>query len=176
MMCLLALFAVKGEAFFSMMATSSRFVLLGSFGFTSRSTRLLPVMRRSMRISRYLCLPSPYTTLLILSQFFRDRFTVFDRILGKGTYGAVYLAQEKATLVQMACKVVNLSACGDKHMERRTYAKAGDLYQDQCRRAAEGRKIALREIKILSRLSHVSSHPFLLPNPYLYILAAHHKP
>jgi hypothetical protein len=57
--------------------------------------------------------------------------------------------------MQMACKIVNLSACAAKHMERRTYAKAGNLFQDQVRRAAEGRKLAMREIKILSQLSHV---------------------
>jgi len=92
---------------------------------------------------------------LILYQVFRDRFTVSDRILGKGTYGAVYLAQEKATLMQMACKIVNLSACGEKYMGRRVSTKAGSLFLDQCRRASEGRKLAMREIKILSQLSHV---------------------
>jgi hypothetical protein len=112
----------------------------------------------------------PYELLLIASQFFRDRFTVSDRILGKGAYGAVYLAQEKATLMQMACKIVNLSACAEKHMERRTYAKAGNLFQDQIRRAAEGRKFAMREIKILSQLSHVRNvHVF---SEYMLIISS----
>ncbi|TVY62725.1 Meiosis-specific serine/threonine-protein kinase mek1 [Lachnellula suecica] len=87
-------------------------------------------------------------------QFFQDKFSVSDRILGKGTYGAVYLATEAATLNQVACKIVNLTSCADKHMEHRSYAKAGNLYHNQLVRAAEGRKVAMREINILSQLSH----------------------
>jgi serine/threonine protein kinase len=100
---------------------------------------------------------------------------VSDRILGQGTYGAVYLGQEVAGKKQMACKIVNLNASGEKHMECRSYLKAGDMWHDQLRRAAEGRKIALREIKILSKLSHVRKPP-PSPIPFSQNIAPYHKP
>lgn len=82
-----------------------------------------------------------------------------DRILGQGSYGAVYLAldlsQDLASKKQVACKIINLTASGEKHMEQRPDLKAGDMWHNQLRRANEGRNIALREIKILSKLSHV---------------------
>ncbi|TVY16057.1 Meiosis-specific serine/threonine-protein kinase mek1 [Lachnellula arida] len=91
-------------------------------------------------------------------QHFQDRFSVSDRILGEGSYGAVYLAQDLsqdlASKKQVACKIINLKASTEKQMEQRHNLKAGELWHNQLRRATEGRNITLREIRILSKLSH----------------------
>ena len=45
---------------------------------------------------------------LTLLQYFRDRYEIKDRMLGKGQYGTVFLAIEAATKKQLACKVIDL--------------------------------------------------------------------
>lgn len=89
------------------------------------------------------------------TQYFSNRFQVSDRILGEGAHGVVYVAQEVATSKQVACKIVNLNASSEKYMERRSQVNPGEMWHDQVRRVAEGRKVTMREIKILSKLSHV---------------------
>ncbi|KAF4628498.1 hypothetical protein G7Y89_g9659 [Cudoniella acicularis] len=84
----------------------------------------------------------------------QERYTVSDRILGKGHFGAVYLAKETSTLKQMACKIVNLDVASKKHTQRKSYPEEIQSWDVQLRRAAEGRQMATREIKILSRLDH----------------------
>jgi serine/threonine protein kinase len=56
---------------------------------------------------------------------------VSDRLLGSGGYANVYLAKDLVFPKQLACKIVKID-------------------EDQ-----EKRKAAIREAKILSRLSHV---------------------
>ena len=41
-------------------------------------------------------------------QYFRDRYEIEDRMLGKGQYGTVFLSKEVSTKKQLACKVIDL--------------------------------------------------------------------
>ncbi|KAH6684114.1 kinase-like domain-containing protein [Halenospora varia] len=87
-------------------------------------------------------------------EYFQHKFYITDRVLGKGHYGAVYLAQDPATRKQSACKVVNLGLAAQKLTKHRTYPEEVMDWSLQLRRAREGRQIALREIHILARLDH----------------------
>ncbi len=89
------------------------------------------------------------------SQHFKDRFDVSDRVLGQGSYGAVYLANEVATSRQIACKIVDIDIAADQL----THESGSDIFvegsNERLRRLARGKELVMREVRILSRLSHV---------------------
>ena len=82
-----------------------------------------------------------------------------DRVLGKGHYGAVYLAKEMTTSRQMACKVVNLEIGISRIMES---SQEPSLFGTQSGKQETGKEKIMREIQILAKLSHVSAGPQIL--------------
>ena len=89
------------------------------------------------------------------SQYFRDRYIVSDRMLGSGQYGAVFLATEKATFKQTACKIIDFRSSADQRLHI-----AGTPPDDTVARelSADEKATIRREISILSQLSHVGIH------------------
>lgn len=81
-------------------------------------------------------------------EHFDDRYDITERLLGTGQYGKVYLARERATLRQLACKIVDLNSTGEEI--------PSESWTERCRRAAGEKTRLLREIKMLAKLSHVS--------------------
>ncbi len=57
----------------------------------------------------------------------------------------------------MACKIDNLNLATQEIMENAQADLEGRKWLDSVHRASEGRKLVMREIKILSKLSHVSA-------------------
>lgn len=83
-----------------------------------------------------------------------DRYTVSSRLLGSGVYGTVYLARDEVTQKQLACKVVNLRGDALKLSNPSTPQDDG-VYAEKSRKLGDARKKLIREIEILSKLSHV---------------------
>ncbi len=106
-------------------------------------------------ISRLVRLLAVRDTSLNHYQHFKDRFDVSDRVLGQGSYGAVYLAKEASTSRQMACKIVDMDVVAHKLTEVSVSDVAAEEWHERIRRVARGRELVLREIRILSDLSHV---------------------
>ncbi|KUJ19885.1 Pkinase-domain-containing protein, partial [Mollisia scopiformis] len=84
---------------------------------------------------------------------FDHRYSVSNRILGKGQYGAVYMATEVETSRQLACKIVDIQQALDG-LEEHSSLAVGKAWHDRVERAGEGLSKVMREIKILSKLSH----------------------
>jgi serine/threonine protein kinase len=93
---------------------------------------------------------------LIYMQQFDDQYTVSDRVLGKGQYGAVFLADEVATFKQVACKIVDLQLAAKEITENVQLEGNGSNWAESILRIREGKNLVMREINILSQLSHVS--------------------
>ena len=89
-------------------------------------------------------------------QCFKDRFEVSDRALGQGSYGAVYLAEEVGTSTQIACKIVDIDAAANKLADNSTYDPLGEDWSRRARSVARAKQVVMREVRILSKLSHVS--------------------
>ena len=79
-----------------------------------------------------------------------------NRVLGKGHYGAVYLAKEITTSRQMACKIVELEIGASRIMKSSQDLEMSGL---QNIKQETGKERIMREIKILAKLSHVSADP-----------------
>jgi len=77
-------------------------------------------------------------------------------MLGKGQYGNVYLATEATTTKQLACKVIDLELAM-KNLSLQSAGNASLQRWESGMRVAHQKKKILREIKILAKLSHVSS-------------------
>jgi len=81
-------------------------------------------------------------------------------LLGSGVYGSVYLANDVLTQKQVACKIVDLRR---KAVEPDGYdtpldgahKKEVQAFAEQEKGISEARKKQIREIEILSKLSHV---------------------
>ncbi|CZR59166.1 related to myosin light chain kinase 2 [Phialocephala subalpina] len=104
-------------------------------------------------------------------EHFADKYAISDRVLGQGQYGAVYLGTEVGTSKQLACKVINLSEAADNLAEHSS-AVAGKAWHERVERAREGIRLVMREIKILSKLSHpniVDLKKTFCSNTHLYI-------
>jgi serine/threonine protein kinase len=101
--------------------------------------------------------------LLNYYQNFKDRFDVSDRSLGRGSYGAVYLAKEEATSRQLACKIVDLDVAAHKLTEVSASGVAGEEWHERIRRVARGKELVMREVRILSKLSHVCAESCQCP-------------
>jgi hypothetical protein len=88
---------------------------------------------------------------------FDDRYTVSNRVLGKGQYGAVYLAQEilPTTTKQLACKIVNIREAVYS-LQEDSNPDASNMGQKRAARSKPDVDNVMREIRILSKLSHVS--------------------
>ncbi len=56
----------------------------------------------------------------------------------------------------MACKIVDLDEAAHKLTESSGSGAAGEGWNEQIRRLARGKELVMREIRILSKLSHVS--------------------
>ncbi|KAH6715543.1 kinase-like protein [Leptodontidium sp. MPI-SDFR-AT-0119] len=100
--------------------------------------------------------PSQYPTSEILGhpeemEYFQDLYTVSNRKLGSGQYGAVFLATEVATSKQTACKIVNFGDGADRGSQISESLHHGTTHQE----LSPGGKAKLkREIFILSKLNH----------------------
>lgn len=84
-------------------------------------------------------------------EYFRDRYAISDRLLGKGNYGAVFLASDASTSKQLACKIINV--------KRALYELGKTQPSLNPRRGAissAGMDVVMREIRILADLDHVS--------------------
>jgi hypothetical protein len=57
----------------------------------------------------------------------------------------------------MACKIVDLDVAAHRLTENSVSEIVGEAWNERVRRVARGRELVMREIKILSKLSHVSS-------------------
>jgi hypothetical protein len=67
----------------------------------------------------------------------------------------VYLTKEVATSRQIACKIVDLDEAAHKRTEGSGSDAAGEGWNERVRRPTHGKELVLREIRILSKLSHV---------------------
>ncbi|RKF53518.1 Meiosis-specific serine/threonine-protein kinase mek1 [Erysiphe neolycopersici] len=83
-----------------------------------------------------------------------DRYSVSDRVLAKGHYGAVFLAKEKSTSRQLACKIVELDKAADEITKTIQPNLINQRWMNNFDRDRDGKKLVLREINILSKLSH----------------------
>jgi serine/threonine protein kinase len=88
-------------------------------------------------------------------QHFKDRFDVSHRVLGQGSYGAVYLANEVATSRQIACKIIDIDQAADQLTNESGSDVVLEGWNERLRRLARGKELVMREVRILSRLSHV---------------------
>ncbi|KAK0099852.1 Meiosis-specific serine/threonine-protein kinase mek1 [Cadophora gregata f. sp. sojae] len=84
-------------------------------------------------------------------EYFRDRYIVSNRMLGSGQYGAVFLATEKATFKQTACKVIDFRSSADQRLQ---IANKSLDETDTRELSANEKATVKREISILSQLSH----------------------
>ncbi|KHJ31908.1 putative camk protein kinase [Erysiphe necator] len=87
-------------------------------------------------------------------KFCKDRFLVSDRVLGKGHYGAVFLAKDNLTSRQLVCKVVELNKAAEEITKTIQPDLVGQRWINNIHRDGDGKKLVLREINILSKLSH----------------------
>jgi serine/threonine protein kinase len=83
-------------------------------------------------------------------------------MLGKGQYGEVYLGRELLTARQMACKIVNVDTAVQELTKYDAYEESNQTWQDSYLRMLDGKKKVMREIRILSKLSHVSTQLHIL--------------
>jgi serine/threonine protein kinase len=97
------------------------------------------------------------------AQHIKDRFDVSDRVLGQGSYGAVYLANEVATSRQIACKIIDIDQAADQLTNEFGSDVVLEGWNERLRRLTRGKELVMREVRILSRLSHVCiyNHQFL---------------
>lgn len=84
-------------------------------------------------------------------------------MLGSGVYGSVYLANDLVTPKQLACKVVDLRRNAVDPGGSETPLNVGhrmkvQAYAEKEKVVAEVRKKLIREVEILSKLSHVRTH------------------
>jgi serine/threonine protein kinase len=78
-------------------------------------------------------------------------------MLGKGQYGEVYLGKELLTTRQTACKIVNVDAAVQELTKYDAYEESSQTWEDSYIRVLDGKKKIMREIRILSKLDHVST-------------------
>ncbi|KAJ8064571.1 hypothetical protein OCU04_006900 [Sclerotinia nivalis] len=100
-------------------------------------------------------------------QYFRDRFTISNHVLGSGIAGEVFLANRVGTPKQVACKVVKLSSSGHALPGSQSQTESNQQYD-----ADLMRKTYLREVCILSKLNHpniISIEKAFLSNDRLYM-------
>ncbi|KAG4440423.1 hypothetical protein IFR05_004067 [Cadophora sp. M221] len=100
--------------------------------------------------------PSQYPTSEVLGhpedmEYFQDLYTVSNRKLGSGQYGAVFLATEVATSKQTACKIVNFGDAVDRGSQISESPQNGTTHQELPQKEKAKLK---REILILSKLNH----------------------
>jgi serine/threonine protein kinase len=81
-------------------------------------------------------------------------------LLGSGVYGSVYLANDVLTKKQVACKIVDLRRkavvpSGHDTPLDGAHKKEVQAFAEQEKGVSEVRKKLIREIEILSKLSHV---------------------
>jgi serine/threonine protein kinase len=78
-------------------------------------------------------------------------------MLGKGQYGEVYLGKELLTARQTACKIVNVDAAVQELTKYHASEELSQTWEDSYLRLLDGKKKIMREIRILSKLDHVST-------------------
>ncbi|KAH0562230.1 hypothetical protein GP486_003067 [Trichoglossum hirsutum] len=90
-------------------------------------------------------------------KLFADRYTITNRILGKGGYGTVYMAINQVTKRQLACKIVDLRTplSPEGHVEGIGAKNSGTKRKRMDIEANRNRKGWMREVEILQSLSHV---------------------
>jgi serine/threonine protein kinase len=81
-------------------------------------------------------------------------------LLGSGVYGSVYLANDVLTQKQVACKIVDLRRKAVEPDGHGTpldgaHKKEVQAFAEQEKGVSQARKKLIREIEILSKLSHV---------------------
>jgi serine/threonine protein kinase len=89
-------------------------------------------------------------------QHFHDHYAVTDRKLGGGKYGSVYLAKEVSTTRQVACKIINLQLPVQRLSPSQCPSSVSKRWQAGVQVGGEEKMRAMREIKILATVSHVS--------------------
>jgi serine/threonine protein kinase len=82
------------------------------------------------------------------------------KLLGSGIYGNVFLANDVATQTQLACKIVDLrrNALNQKECTPTVHEDVKprvQAYAEKINKVVEVRRKLVREIEILSKLSHV---------------------
>ncbi|RKF79922.1 Meiosis-specific serine/threonine-protein kinase mek1 [Golovinomyces cichoracearum] len=76
------------------------------------------------------------------------------RLLGKGHFGAVFLAKDLATSRQLACKIVDLNEAAYEITETIQSDPLGQRWINKFHKDRDGKRLVMREIRILSKLSH----------------------
>ncbi|KAH7393443.1 kinase-like protein [Cadophora sp. MPI-SDFR-AT-0126] len=84
-------------------------------------------------------------------EYFSDRYIVSSRMLGSGQYGAVFLATEKATFKQTACKIIDFRSSADQRLQITETLLDNTSIREL---SADEKDTVRREISILSQLSH----------------------
>ncbi|TQS35838.1 hypothetical protein Golomagni_03730 [Golovinomyces magnicellulatus] len=97
----------------------------------------------------------PHWHFIFNQQFFKNEFSVSERLLGKGHFGAVFLAQDLVTSRQLACKIVDLSEAAYEITETIQSDPLGQRWINKFHKDRDGKRLVMREIRILSKLSHV---------------------
>ncbi|KAI9646988.1 hypothetical protein NHQ30_004989 [Ciborinia camelliae] len=105
-------------------------------------------------------------------QYFKDRFTISDHVLGSGIAGEVFLAKNVVTSKQIACKVVKIKSLRNPLPSSQNSSVSGRTESNQQQDVDWERKSYLREIDILSKLNHpniISIQKAFLSNDRLYM-------
>jgi len=69
----------------------------------------------------------------------------------------VYLANRVEGLKQLACKIVNLDTSADRLAQNSPEMNNSEAWVDRARQIWDMKKFMMREVKILSKLSHVGN-------------------
>ncbi|QSZ30898.1 hypothetical protein DSL72_000456 [Monilinia vaccinii-corymbosi] len=105
-------------------------------------------------------------------QYFQDRFTISNHVLGSGIAGEVFLANNVGTSKQMACKVVKIKSSRSRLPSSQNGSVPGSRESNQQQDTEWENKSSLREIDILSKLNHpniISIQKAFLSNDRLYM-------
>ena len=87
-------------------------------------------------------------------------------MLGSGQYGAVFLATEKATSKQTACKIIDFRSSAHQRLQIAVTPSDDTGVREL---SADDKATIRREISILSQLSHVGIHkapPWTFPHSF----------